>query len=316
MSCTSRRRRTCCLSPRTTRWRSRAGDNVTANYTDEVTLNDLAGSQLLVGKLQATYFNAVTRAISYDFDKASNGAVFTVRKELKRIDPGERIIVEIVDYDEDRTDQRDTLSIRRSCSTTARPIKLVATETEANTGIFTKEVDTAAIPGKSEAGKSEAGKIPVKAGDQITLRYLDTHNTFPGHSVPREEIVYVARPTSAVVRVLETRVVPPPKDSKLPPQILVLPKKEKEPPVASVAFEAPFTVEVIDPDAAKDSRSTVLVTLTTTDGATVEVDCQISPKFSDLVGVLAETAGTGGGALRRTGDPATRRQEQSQPSSL
>ncbi len=258
------------------------GDNVTANYTDEVTLNDLAGSQLLVGKLQATYFNAATRAISYDFDKNSNGAVFTIRKELKRIDPGDRIIVEIVDYDEDRTDQRDTLPFEVVLND-GEAVKLVATETEANTGIFTKEVDTSAI-----SEKVEAGKIQIKAGDQITLRYLDTHNTFPGHSVPREELVYVARPTSAVVRVLETRVVPPPKDSRLPLQILVLPKKEKEPAVASVAFEAPFTVELIDPDSAKDSRSTALVTLTTTDGATVDVECQISAKFSDLVGVLAE----------------------------
>jgi TolA-binding protein len=255
------------------------GDNVTATYTDEVTLNDLAGSQLLVSKLQATYFNAAIRAISYDFDKASNGAVFTVRKELKRIDPGERIVVEIVDYDEDRTDQRDTVPFEVVLND-GQAIQFMATETEANTGIFTKEVDTSAM--------QESGKIRVKAGDQILLRYFDTHNTFPGHSVPREEVVYVAKPTSAIVRVLETRVVPPPKDSKQPPQILVLPKKEQDPPVASVAFEAPFTVEVIDPDSAKDSRSTALVTLTTTDGATVDVECQISAKYSDLAGASAE----------------------------
>ena len=143
-----------------------------------------AGSQLLVGKLQATYFNAATRAISYDFDKASNGAVFTIRKELKRIDPGDRIIVEIADDDEDRTDQRDTLPFEVVLNN-GEAVKLLATETEANTGIFAKEVDTSAM--------KEAGKIQVKAGDLITLRYLDTHNTFPGHSVSREERVYVAR---------------------------------------------------------------------------------------------------------------------------
>lgn len=255
------------------------GDKVVANYTDEITLNEQAGSQLLVGQLQATYFNAATRAISYDFEKASNGAVLTVRKELKRIDPGERIIVEIVDYDEDRTDQRDTIPFEVVLGNGA-VVPLVATETEVNSGTFTKEVDTSAM--------KEAGKIQVKSGDQIRLRYLDTHNTFPGHSVPREEVVYVAKPTTAIVRVLETRVVPPPKDSQAAPQILVLPKKEKAPAVASVAFEAPFTVEVIDPDSAKDSRSKALVTLTTTDGATVTVECQISAKYSDLVGQFSE----------------------------
>lgn len=255
------------------------GDNVTANYTDEVTLNDQAGSQLLVSRLQATYFNASTRAISYDFEKANNGAVFTVRKEQKRIDPGERIVVEIVDYDEDRTDQRDTIPLQVIIND-GEPINLVATETEANTGIFTKEVDTTA--------KAEKDKLLVKSGDRITLRYLDTHNTFPGHSVPRDEITYVIRPTSAVVRVLETRVIPPPKDSKEPPQVVVLPKKEKEAPVSSVAFEAPFTVEVIDPDSAKDSRSTALVTLTTTDGAKVDVECRVSSRFSDIAGTEAD----------------------------
>ena len=255
------------------------GDNVLAAYTDEVTLNDLAGSQLLNGKLQATYFNAAVRAIAYDFEKANNGSVFTVRKELKRIDPGDRIVVEIVDYDEDRTDQRDTIPFQVVVND-GQPVDFVATETEVNTGLFTKEVDTSA--------KSEKDKLTVAPGDRITIRFLDTHNTFPGHSVPREELVYVARPTPAVVRVLETRVIPPPKNSKAPSQFVVLPKKEKEPATSSVAFEAPFTVEVIDPDAAKDSRSMVLVILTTTDGSTVEVECQVSAKFSDIVGQTAD----------------------------
>jgi len=251
------------------------GDSVTAQYTDDVTLSDQAGSQLLVGRLQATYFNATTRAISYDFEKANNGAVFTVRKEQKRIDPGERIIVEIVDYDEDRTDQRDTVPLQVLIND-GPPVELVATETEPNTGIFTKEIDTAAQPA--------SGKIVVKAGDLVTLRYLDTHNTFPGHSVPRDEIVYVIQPTPAIVRVLETRVLAPQGDVKGPPQIVVLPRKDNAEAVSSVAFEAPLTVEVIDPDQAKDSRSTALVSLTTTDGAKVEVECVISPRYSDIAG--------------------------------
>ncbi|MCY2963056.1 MAG: hypothetical protein NT069_05275, partial [Planctomycetota bacterium] len=35
------------------------GDTISAAYTDEVTLNDTAGSQLRVGKLQATYFGSI-----------------------------------------------------------------------------------------------------------------------------------------------------------------------------------------------------------------------------------------------------------------
>ena len=136
------------------------GDNVIAHYTDEVTLNDQAGSQLLVSKLQATYFNAATRAIAYEFEKANNGSVYTVRKELKRVDPGERIVVEIIDYDEDRTDQRDTIPFQAVLND-GEVMKLIATETEPNTGIFTKEIDTSVKP--------EQDKLQVKSGDQITL---------------------------------------------------------------------------------------------------------------------------------------------------
>ena len=52
------------------------------------------------------------------------------------------------------------------------------------------------------------------------------------------------------------------------------PSKEKE--QSDVALEAPLTVVVFDPDAAKDSRSRVTVALETTGGSTVNVDCQIS----------------------------------------
>jgi TolA-binding protein len=104
--------------------------------------------------------------------------------------------------------------------------------------------------------------------------------------VKREEVVYVPQPTVAAVRVLETRVIPPPPNSKAAPQIVVLPKRDQK--VSGVAFEAPITVEVLDPDAAKDSRSTALVTLQTSDGAKVEVECQISSKFSDITSESAE----------------------------
>ena len=254
------------------------GDNVKATYTDELTLNDAVGSQLLNGKLQATYFNARVGAIGYDFARTGNSQVYTNRKELKRVDPGERIVVEITDYDEDRTDQPDTIKFQVQINDQSA-IEMIATETTANSGIFTKEVDTA------ETASENA--LSVKPGDDVVIRYLDTHNTFPGHTVPREEVVYVPEPTAAQVRVLETRVVPPPADSKQPPQVIVLPKR-KQAGISGVAFEAPLTIELIDPDAAKDSRSTARVKLTTTEGATVEVDCHISPLYIDYSGEGAD----------------------------
>jgi TolA-binding protein len=248
------------------------GDTITAFYTDEVTLGESAGSRLLTGKLKATYHNAGVAAIGYDFERRPNGQVDNVRKDLKRIDPGERIVVEITDYDEDRTNERDTVPVTILVND-GEPMTVTATETSNYTGIFTKEIDT--------DSSAESGKLHVEPGDRITLRYGDTHNTFPGHAVPREETVYVVQPTLAEVRVLETRVTPLPDGRKGPPLVTVSRDRVGDEP-AGVAFEAPLTVEVIDPDAAKDSRSTVLVSLATTDGATVDVLCRISAKFSDL----------------------------------
>lgn len=246
------------------------GDTVKASYTDDVTQVNQGSSRLLSSDLQATYFNGGVYPIGYEFVRYRDGAVGNVRKRVKRIDPGERIIVEITDYDRDITLDRDTLEIEVSVND-GKPVKLTATETLDNSGIFTKEVDT--------ADKPDGEKLVVKRGDRVFLRYVDEQNTFPGHSVPRESIVYVNRPTEAKVRILESRVIPPPPKSTVRPQFIYQnPKEGSE--LTNVAFEAPLTVEVIDPDAAKDSRSEVTVSLKTSDGAVADVRCVVSGAFT------------------------------------
>lgn len=293
------------------------GDVVSASYTDEFTQHESGGSQLLIMKLTATYNNAAVSPIAYDFLRSPGGAVQTQRKSLMRVDPGERVVVEITDYDEDRTSGRDKIKFQVAVNN-GEPIELEAIETDNYTGIFTKEVDTqsllkaAAPKAASEAGPKAAGaaapkagepaaptagasasaksdKLTVKPGDRIYVRYLDTHNTFPGHPVPRESVVYVNQPTEGRIRVLQSRVVLPKGGVKAAPQFVysggkpaVTTDGETKPQdeIVGVAFDAPLTVEVIDPDSAKDSRSTVTVTLTTTSGAKVEVDCVISGAFT------------------------------------
>ena len=246
------------------------GDVVTATYTDEFTQSVGGRSRLLSDRLTATYFNAAITPIAYDFIKLQNGAVDEVRKEMMRIDPGERIIVEIVDYDRDQTSEQDTVEFEVVIND-GKPVRFTATETEPYSGVFTKEVDTSA--------KDEDEGLVVKSGDRIFCRYLDEQNTFPGHSVPRESIVYVTKPSTAKVRILETRLIPSPPNSNRPPRVSYeLPDEEQE--LSRVAFEAPLTVEVIDPDAARDSRSRVLLQLSTTDGATVDLECVISNAFA------------------------------------
>jgi len=241
------------------------GDVVTAAYVDE--FNTTGNSRLLTAQLRATYHNGTIMPIGYSFVKTPSGQVFTQRKQVLRVDPGDRFIVEVTDFDQDRTAKPDTIKIQVLIND-GEPIELTATETGDNTGIFTKEVDTSA--------KAEKDKLAVKAGDRIMCRYLDEQNTLPGHAVYRETVVYVNEPTEGRIRVVETRVLRG-NDERAPNQLIYLPyDKEKQGKIVGIAFEAPLTIEVIDPDAAKDSASTVTVALTTTDGAKIEVECVIS----------------------------------------
>jgi len=246
------------------------GDIVTATYTDEFTQRQSGGSRLITAQLTATYYNAAVSPIAYDFVKQNNGTVITQRKELMRIDPGERIIIEIVDFDRDQSNKPDTVKFEVIVND-GMPVEFEATENDDYSGTFTKEIDT--------SPNSEADKIHVKRGDRVYLRYIDSQNTFPGHAVARESVVFVNQPTEGQVRIVETRVQPQDPETNRPAVISYLPRNPEQ-KVASVAFEAPLTVEVIDPDAAKDSRSSITVQLKTTDGATVDVRCVISNAFA------------------------------------
>ncbi len=212
------------------------GDMVTATYIDEV--NTTGGPRLLNGKLTATYHNGTIAPIAYDFLKGPNGEVYTVRKELLRIDPGERLVIEVTDFDQDTTAAPDKIKVQVSVND-GPPIDLEATETAENSGTFTKEVDTSPAPAE--------GKIVVKPGDRVLIRYLDQQNTVPGHPAVREAVVYVNEPTAGRVRVIETRAahpvqVPggPPVDPS--PVVRYLPGAAGDSDakfVAGVAFEAP-----------------------------------------------------------------------------
>ena len=135
------------------------------------------------------------------------------------------------------------------------PIVLEAIETEENSGIFRTEVDTSA--------EEEEGKLKVAPGDRVNLRYVDPQNTFPGHSFPREGLVFVRKPTDGYVRIVETRFVPTASGGASP---TYLSRPDEVPEVSGFAYEMPLTVEVIDPDAAKDSLSKTTVKVVVGEG--------------------------------------------------
>jgi len=255
-----------------------AGDTVTATYTDDQTQTLSGASRLLTRELTATYNNGSVTPIGYDYDVNSAGVTDTLRKDLMRVDPGEEIVVEIVDYDQDSTAARDKVAFEVFVNDN-EPIKLRATETEENTGVFTRKIFTDAEKQEVD-GEEGAITLNVAEGDVVYLQYMDQQNTFPGHAVPRRAEVFVNKPSDGIVRVLPSTVTPAPVDSKAKPTFNYDGGDSDDPDApARVAFEAPLTIEVIDPDSAKDSRSRVVVRVVTTDGATVDVECVISEAF-------------------------------------
>ncbi len=242
------------------------GDTVQVSYLDEITAGGQQRNRLLTRDLTATYHDGVITPVSYDFERTGGGAVQGARKELMRIEPGERIVAEVVDFDLDTGLDRDSVEVEVQVNDGAS-LKVTATETGPSTGTFTVEIDTAAEPAD--------GKIVVKQGDQVYLRYSDKQNIFPGHAFQRETMVYLNEPSAGVIQIVEseTPVSGPPR---------LIPVAGPRPPehVGKIEYRLPLTVEVIDPDQAKDSRSTVTVEVVTSQGAKTRVECVLSRAFA------------------------------------
>ena len=251
------------------------GDVVLASYTDETAVATKGGSRLLTQNLQATYNDARVVPIGFDFARNAGGGVAQTRKELLRVDAGDRITFEVVDYDMDQTDQRDTVPVEIWLNGNKWK-NMEATETEEYSGIFRVEVETSTL--------EETDKLRIKPGDSIFCRYSDLQNTFPGHSVVREGVVFANEPTEGLVRIIGTSRTQPPAGSEGLPQPVYLRRMEGQEGPVGVDYFVPLTVEVIDPDAAKDSLSKVKVLINAGTTNAVEVICALSTQFGDFSG--------------------------------
>ncbi|MEE2947231.1 MAG: tetratricopeptide repeat protein [Verrucomicrobiota bacterium] len=259
-----------------------AGDSITAVYIDELTEGGLQQNRPLEQKLQATYFNGSITPVVYEFRRQSNGGIRTIDHELLRVQPGERIVAEVTDFDLDRTSEPDRVPVEFRVNL-GQALQLEALETGPNTGVFRVEIDTgsAAKPTPVEAAKPADPLLPLKRGDRVYLRYVDEQNTFPGHRHPRESVVFVNEPTEAKVRVLGTRWIPPDieqPEAKPSHEYSLLPFASTN--ASPVSVQVPLTVEVVDPDMARTSDSRVMIDLAVGENRTARVECVLSAKFA------------------------------------
>lgn len=250
------------------------GDQITVSYLDELTAGARQRNRLLTRSLTATYHNGTITPIGYDFTRTGDASLKGSRKELLRIEPGERIVAEIVDFDCDTGLDKDTIEIEVQVNSNP-PVRYPAIESGPSTGIFLAEIETS-----SEAAD---GRITVAQGDKVYLRYRDTQNTFPGHAFDREAVVLLNEPSEARIQIVDSET--PVEGS---PRYIPVEGERDENHVSKVEYRLPLTVEVIDPDQARDSRSSVVVDVVTSQGATVQVECVLSRSFAPPDEALAE----------------------------
>ncbi len=241
-------------------------DRVTAAYDDETSMVSQGKPRALSQSLAATYFNAQIGFIAYDFKPvAGQNIPETYVKQVRRVDPGQRVIVRVTDYDADSTDKRDKIKFTLK-SSDGQEQKLEATETEPFTGVFTKELDI------WSAQRTNGFKL----ADGVTLEalYLDEQNTDPGAPSLRSTHLEPAVAGEVKVAFVPSTVKLRPDGQELYTYASTL--DTNAPAIKPVAFRPPLTFEIIDPQAAKDSFSEVKATLTTSGGSTVEVICPLS----------------------------------------
>lgn len=235
------------------------GDTITISYLDEIGADGKHRNRLLSKDLTATYDDGRITPITYDFQRGVDGSVNKQRHELLRIEPGDRIVAEVTDYDLDRTIDRDDVEIEIEAPDGTR-FSHLATETGPTTGVFVVEIETA-----DENGE---GPLQLKPNERVILRYRDVQNNFPGHAYVREAIVLVNEPSDAEIHVIASSAVPG-GATTLTPEI-------KADGPSEVSMKLPLTVEVIDPDRALHAGSRINIEVTTSQGSTVELECVLS----------------------------------------
>lgn len=246
------------------------GDTVTAAYTDAENIYPGEPNTLRTD-LEATFYNGRIRAIRHYFYEDQRGNRQMIDHEVFRVEAGERFIVEIREYDADQTDGLDKVPFIVRTSQ-GQELKLVATEAEPFSGVFTKEVDT--------SPEAKEGCLQVQEGDKVELVYWDEENNDPGNRTARIATLYENMPTVGTVYLTPyrhtTRHVY--HDRRYYYDVPEY-RPEMTGKLKFLSPEGKLSIAVYDPDAAVDTGKKIKVRLKTTAGAEVELECEFTYQY-------------------------------------
>jgi TolA-binding protein len=242
-------------------------DRITATYDDEVNIASLGKPRALSQQLQATYYNAKLDFIAYEFS-AANGQNIPDRliKQVRRVAPGQRFVVRITDYDADASEDRDKVQFTLKTADGSIEKTLEAIETEPFSGVFTKEVDV--------WSEERPDGLKLTPGILLEATYEDRQNTDPGAPVKRLaslEAAATAEPRIAFVRSTMSTDKTGREHLEFTSSL-----QTEAPPIKTVAFRPPLTIEVVHPTVARDSFSEITINLTTSGGASLDVICPVA----------------------------------------
>ena len=264
------------------------GDDVVIRYDDKRRLTSDEG-EVLEETLSASFFDGYIQGVAYTYhEDLRSRRQWVVPHIRRRFTSGERFIVRITDPDEDVSDKRDSINFTVTTAS-GKTAQLRATETEALSGEFTKEVDTSPTPKQK--------RLLVKPGEELVCSYVDELNTDPGMKTERKWTLVAKTPSRAKVRIIETRME---KDARGNKRAKTIPTEDSEgKEIKYVSPDVPLIVEIVDPDQAESLADEIHVDLNTSVGKdTQELTLGIPRKWRDASAFLDKGAFRGSMALR------------------
>ncbi len=182
-----------------------AGDEIEVTYTDEYRLDPK--NPELTAQLGASFANASLKLAYELLSPDGNGDLVADYMAARRGRVGDQLMLIVTDYDEDRTDARDTVDLKVT-TTSGETLALLALETRISQQRYGTDTHAGTFMQILTLGeKTEGTTIILRPGDTVTAHYLDRENTDPGVPIERQYAITDAGSLSPEMGLFRTWVV-------------------------------------------------------------------------------------------------------------
>lgn len=181
-----------------------AGDQVEISYADEQRLDP--DNPVLSANLGASFANATAQLAYEVIVLDANGDPISTYTKARRARSGDQLMLIVTDYDEDQTDERDTIEVSVETSS-GESLTLKALETRTVQHYYGRDEHAGEFMQTLKFGDVTQGNtIKLSTGDTVRVSYVDRENTDPGVPVARTHTVTAADGIAPELNVFRTRV--------------------------------------------------------------------------------------------------------------